>query len=107
MFIAMNRFQIRPGKEEEFERIWRERDTHLSEVPGFKEFQLLRGPDREEYTLYASHTIWASEEAFEAWTKSDAFRMAHKGAGNHGDVYMGHPQFEGFQSVLETKLETA
>ncbi len=107
MFLAMNRFHIRPGKEEEFERIWRERDTHLESVPGFKEFHLLRGPDQEDYTLYASHTIWASREAFEAWTKSEAFRMAHKDAGGHSDVYIGHPNFEGFQSVLETKLETA
>ena len=36
MYIAMNRFKIVPGKENEFEKVWRERDTHLSEVPGFK-----------------------------------------------------------------------
>ena len=35
MYIAMNRFKIVPGKEDEFEKVWRERDTHLSEVPGF------------------------------------------------------------------------
>ena len=83
MFIAMNRFQIRHGYEEEFERIWRERDTHLKEVAGFVEFQLLRGPDGEDHTLYASHTVWASREAFEAWTKSDAFRAAHQSSGAH------------------------
>ena len=33
MFIAMNRFKIVPGKENEFERVWKERDTHLSKVP--------------------------------------------------------------------------
>ena len=38
MYIAMNRFKIVPGKENEFEKVWRERDTHLSEVPGFKEY---------------------------------------------------------------------
>ena len=27
MFIAMNRFKIVPGKENEFEKVWRERDT--------------------------------------------------------------------------------
>ena len=34
------------------------------------------------------------------WTKSDAFRQAHKGAGEHSDVYRGHPEFEGFTVVL-------
>ena len=34
MCIAMNRFKIVPGKENEFEKVWRERDTHLSGVNG-------------------------------------------------------------------------
>ncbi|RVU38421.1 antibiotic biosynthesis monooxygenase [Hwanghaeella grinnelliae] len=100
MFIAMNRFKIRPGKEEDFERIWRERDTHLDDVPGFKSFTLLRGPEGEDHTLYSSHTVWNSRADFEAWTKSEAFRLAHKNAGDHSDVYLGHPNFEGFESVL-------
>ena len=60
MYIAMNRFRIALGHEEDFEKIWRERDSHLDEVPGFRSFDLLRGPVDEECTLYASHTIWAS-----------------------------------------------
>ena len=36
MFIAMNRFKIVLGKEELFEKVWRERDTHLNGVEGFK-----------------------------------------------------------------------
>tara|TARA_E500000178_G_scaffold254967_1_gene251491 strand:+ start:286 stop:447 length:162 start_codon:yes stop_codon:yes gene_type:complete len=43
MFIAMNRFKIVLGKEAEFEKVWRERDTHLSDVKGFKEFHLVKG----------------------------------------------------------------
>ena len=29
MFLAMNRFKIVKGKEDKFEQIWKERDTHL------------------------------------------------------------------------------
>jgi len=43
MFIAMNRFKVIPGSQEEFERVWTTRDTHLGDVPGFIEFHLLRG----------------------------------------------------------------
>ncbi len=43
MFIAMNRFKIVLGKESEFEKVWRERDTHLDGVNGFKEFHLVKG----------------------------------------------------------------
>ena len=56
MFIAMNRFRIALGAEETFEKLWRERDSYLDDVPGFREFHLLRGPSDEEATLYASHT---------------------------------------------------
>jgi len=100
MYIAMNRFKIVPGREEEFEAIWRERDTHLSEVPGFKEFHLLRGAGDETATLYASHSVWESRQAFEDWTKSEAFRKAHASAGASKDIYLGPPQFEGFEVVL-------
>ena len=99
MFIAMNRFRIVKGREAEFERIWAKRDSHLDGVPGFKSFELLRGPEADDHTLYASHSEWQSRAAFEAWTKSEAFRKAHAGAGSAKGIYLGHPQFEGFEAV--------
>ena len=100
MFIAMNRFKILIGKEKEFENIWKSRDTFLDKVPGFKNFNLIKGKSNEEYTLYASHSIWDSEESFINWTKSEEFRMAHKDAGNNKDLYLGHPEFEGFNKII-------
>jgi len=98
-FIAMNRFKIVPGKEAEFEEIWKTRNTYLEEVHGFVRFNLLKGPEEEDHVLYASHTLWESEDAFIAWTKSEAFRKAHEGAGSRGHLYLGHPHFEGFTIV--------
>ena len=100
MFIAMNRFKIAPGREGEFIEIWKNRESHLDGVPGFKEFHLLQGPGNEEHTLFASHSVWESQEAFEAWTHSEAFRKAHASAGSSRGVYLGHPQFDGFAAVL-------
>ncbi len=99
MFIAMNRFRVIAGSEDEFERVWTERDTHLRAVPGFVEFHLLRGPARDDHVLYASHTIWRSRTDFEAWTRSDAFRLAHQSAGGRKPLYIGHPEFEGFEAI--------
>ncbi len=103
MFIAMNRFQVRLGSEAEFERIWRERDTYLRDLPGFVEFHLLKGPQREDHTLYSSHTVWASRASFEGWTRSEAFRKAHQNAGQNRDLYIGGPSFEGFDVVQHVK----
>lgn len=99
MFIAMNRFRVQSGQEDVFERVWTERDTQLRDVPGFVEFHLLRGPGDDEHTLFASHTVWVSRAAFEDWTRSPAFREAHRSAGDHTGLYLGHPQFEGFEVV--------
>ena len=80
MFIAMNRFRVAKGSEASFEQVWMSRDSHLDKVPGFVEFHLLKGPEAEDHTLYASHTVWENRAVFEAWTKSDAFRAAHSRA---------------------------
>ena len=100
MYIAMNRFLIKNGKEELFEEIWKSRETHLEETPGFIKFNLLKSINKEGTTLYASHTEWKSKTHFENWTKSEAFRKAHKGAGSHSEIYLGHPIFEGFETVI-------
>ena len=99
MFVAMNRFKVLPGSEAEFEEVWRSRDSRLREVPGFVEFHLLRGPTSEDHVLYASHTVWRSRGAFEEWTRSDAFRASHRGAGDTRPLYLGPPRFEGFEPV--------
>ncbi len=96
----MNRFKIILGKEDDFENVWKTRETFLDDVNGFISFNLLRGDSTDEYTLYSSHSIWQSKEHFIAWTKSEAFRKAHKNAGENKPLYLGHPEFEGFNVVL-------
>ena len=97
MFIAMNRFRVKKGSEQAFEQVWLSRDSQLNKVPGFVEFHLLKGPGHEDFTLYASHTVWQNQSAFEAWAKSEAFRAVHKDAGQNKPLYIDHPQFEGFK----------
>ena len=108
MFIAMNRFQVKTGQEAAFEHVWSSRESYLSEVPGFVEFNLLKGPVLEDHTLYSSHTTWANKSDFEAWTKSEQFRRAHARAGNDSagpSLYLGHPKFEGFE-VIQSERNT-
>lgn len=101
MFLAMNRFRIARGKEDAFIDHWRQRNSYLGEVPGFQGFNLLKGESNDEFTLFASHSVWESEAAFAAWTRSDAFRKAHLAAGNSPrDFYLGPPQLELFEAVL-------
>ena len=103
MYIAMNRFKVGKDTAKDFEKLWNERESYLHELEGFEGFHLLRGPEHEDYILYASHTVWRSYEDFEGWTKSEQFRKAHARAGGSQirPLYLGHPEFEGFLAVQE------
>jgi heme-degrading monooxygenase HmoA len=101
MFIAMNRFKVIKDRASAFEEVWATRESRLHEMPGFIEFHLLKGPEREDHILYVSHTIWASKDEFTAWTNSEQFRAAHASAGSGQDApkTIGHPEFEGFEAI--------
>ena len=96
MFIAMNRFQVATGRGEDFERIWRERETYLEGVPGFIRFALLRGEGGE----YVSHSTWASRDAFDDWTNSESFRKGHA-QGSLMGILAGPPAVALYDAVLE------
>lgn len=99
MFLAMNRFKVVKGKEEEFENIWRNRESRLGDMPGFISFNLFRGATEEDHTLYASHSVWSDRDAFEAWRRSEQYRDTHRQAGKTSGLYLGQPQPELFTVV--------
>ncbi|MEM7752605.1 MAG: antibiotic biosynthesis monooxygenase [Pseudomonadota bacterium] len=100
MYLAMNRFTVRTENSEAFEALWLGRDSYLKDMPGFVEFHMLKGPETADGTiLYSSHTVWQTEAHFTDWTRSEAFRAAHKDAGTTAKLHEGTPQFEGFTSI--------
>jgi len=100
MYVAMNRFTIHPGKNAPFEARWRDRQSHLTEVPGFLKFRLLKLDD----THYSSYAEWDSEQAFLAWTESEAFRKAHA-QGTPEGVIAGPPRLECWEVILDQPNE--
>ena len=101
MFVAMFRFRVRRGDETAFEAPWLSRESYLPEVPGFVAFNILKGPQAEDHTLYVSHSVWDSEAAYGAWTHSEAFRLAHRDAERNLPLILGAPALELFE-VLKT-----
>lgn len=102
MFLAMNRFRVPEENAAAFEEMWLGRDSQLKEMAGFVSFHMLKGPlDGDGLRLYASHTEWADEESFSAWTRSEQFRNAHKNAGKGPRLFNEPPKFEGFTSIQE------
>lgn len=98
MYIAMNRFQVVPGKEEDFERIWRERETYLQGTPGFVRFALLKS--EMSAGEYVSHSTWRDKEAFMDWMNSPAFAAGHR-QGSLAGILQGPPTPAMYESILE------
>ncbi|MDO6583927.1 antibiotic biosynthesis monooxygenase [Salipiger sp. 1_MG-2023] len=99
MYLAMNRFTVTSENAAAFEALWLSRDSRLHENPGFVAFHMLKGPEEDGQILYASHTVWESEDAFRTWTRSDSFRAAHARAGGTRKLHEGTPKFEGFTAI--------
>lgn len=99
-YIAMNHFRVAAGRGGEFEGRWRDRTSYLDTVPGFVQFNLVRGKDEEDGThRYASHVIWQNRQAFLDWTHSDSFRKAHASRETPAGLLLGHPQFQGWETI--------
>jgi heme-degrading monooxygenase HmoA len=75
MVVVMNRIPVAEGREAEFEQTFAQRDRAVDQMPGFLDLQVLRP---SEGRIYVVMTRWRSREAFEAWTKSEAFISAHR-----------------------------
>lgn len=75
MIVVMNRITVAEGREQDFEQTFVERDRAVDQMTGFIDLQVLRPTEGRTYIVM---TRWNSREAFEAWTKSEAFLAAHR-----------------------------
>ena len=96
MFVAMNNFKVNAGREADFEKQWRERETFLEGVAGFVEFMLLKSDKTGDYI---SHTTWRDRQSFMDWTQSEAFAKGHR-QGSVAGVLEGPPVIGLFEAVL-------
>jgi heme-degrading monooxygenase HmoA len=76
----MNRFTIDPNYWSDFETRFKQRSGLIDGEPGFIRNAILR-PEENSSDQHIVMTLWESRQAFEAWTKSRAFRKAHESAG--------------------------
>lgn len=75
MVIVMNRIPVTEGREQDFEKTFIGRDRAVDKMPGFIDMQVLRPSEGRTYVVL---TRWQSQEAFKAWTTSEAFIAAHR-----------------------------
>lgn len=95
MYVAMNRITVNEGRGPDLEAAFANRERYVNEAPGFISFHLLRP---QEGNTYISMSMWESREAFEAWTKSEAFAATHRSGLAQG-VAAGRPVLEQYETV--------
>lgn len=96
MFVAMNRFKVAGGREGDFERVWKERETYLKGVAGFVQFALLKSDSAGEYV---SHSTWENRQSFMDWMQSPAFAAGHR-QGSLAGILDGPPQVSTYEAVI-------
>ncbi len=106
MYLAMNRFTVPLENAAEFEELWLSRESRLADLDGFVAFDMLKGAEEDGAILYASHTVWQTEDHFRAWTQSSEFRASHARAGQSRKLHTGAPKFEGFRSIQSITAPT-
>ncbi len=75
----MNRISVSPAFAEPFEERFRHRAAEVDKMPGFLRNIVLRPASPDD--PYVVMTMWASKQAFDARTQSDAFRRGHARSG--------------------------
>lgn len=86
MFISINHIPVTPGREEDFEAMFRARERAVEDQPGFLSLDVLKpgmkmlmgsGQMEKVDNEYQVLTRWETEDAFRQWIHSDAFKKAH------------------------------
>ena len=87
MFVSINHLSVTEGRETDFEELWRPRDRSVEKLPGFVSLDILQPgrtltmkpgePPVKTDNVYMVLTRWETQDAFNAWVGSDAFKKAH------------------------------
>ena len=120
MFVSINHIPVKPGREEDFEKMFRERERAVEDQPGFLSLDVLKpgtrmlmgGPPERVDNEYQVLTRWENEEAFRGWFHSDAFKRAHSREFDStifdGRSYLTlHETIEGVSAAREQVTSTA
>jgi heme-degrading monooxygenase HmoA len=106
MFVSINRIPVKADSTQIMEERFGQ-SKGLEKVPGFIRFELLKrvwAPHSKDDSSveYLAMTHWESQDAFMAWTKSDAFKQAHSGP--KLDIFAGHAEPAGYDIAVERTL---
>ncbi|MEB7462985.1 antibiotic biosynthesis monooxygenase [Staphylococcus succinus] len=78
-YAVLNYLYTNPGLEADFERVFLNRDKHLTNIKGFENLLFLKPHSRHEH--YVIITFWQDEAAYKHWQESQEYKESHKNRG--------------------------
>ena len=102
MFVVANRVPVAVGWEERFEERFRNRASQMGKQAGFVRMEILK-PVSED-APYVVLTVWDDGAAFQAWLKSDDFRVAHQNP-LPKEAFRGEGKLEQYEVVIAVAKE--
>ena len=76
MVLAVSRFRVANGLEDEVQEAFRQRPRFVDDEPGFLGMETFT--DAAEPTVFYLVTRWTDAAAFHAWHRSDAHHLSHR-----------------------------
>ncbi len=96
MIAVINRLPVKEGMADEVVERFASGRGFVQDFPGFVSMEVLRSEGADEVLVI---TRWQSQDAFDSWVHSDAFRKAH-GRGGGADLLRGHPQMSTYEVAV-------
>lgn len=101
MFVTMNRIFVSNKYTEAFEERFKNRAQEVDKMSGFVRNIVLRPKQIDE--PYVVMTFWNSEEDFDKWVNSDAFKKGHAKSGTlPKEAFSGQSHLESYEVFLDT-----
>jgi heme oxygenase (mycobilin-producing) len=97
LFVAISRFRVANGMEEEVRAAFRDRPHLVEDADGFVRLEVLNPTEAsEEFWLL---TWWTDEESFRRWHRSHLYRDSHSGIPKGLKLDASRTRLEFFRSV--------
>jgi len=100
VFVTMSRIPVREDHWTDVEERLRNRLGLVDLAPGFVRNIVLRPAGGTDAHIVM--TLWENREAFETWTKSDAFIQAHYRGNQAKEAFKGPGTLEVFEAVTDS-----
>ena len=74
-FTVFNHLYVKPSFEEDFERLFLNRNRHLKSSEGFESLLFLK--PQTKHAHYVIVTVWTDETAYQQWQNSKEYKASH------------------------------